>query len=56
MYNPTTEDQYFKLKTNKTNKKCIPDKKQKRPYCKKVHIEATNNALETEEQNNNRNK
>ena len=34
MYNPITEDQYFKPKTNK---KYIPDKKRKQPYRKNVH-------------------
>ena len=50
MYNPSTEDQLFKPKTNK---KWRPDKNH---HTVETYIEATKNALETEEQNNNKNK
>ena len=50
MYNPSTEDQLFKPKTNK---KWRPDKNH---HTVETYIEATKNALETEEQNNNNNK
>ena len=50
MYNPTTEDQLFKPKTNK---KWSPDK---RHHTVETYTEATKNALETEEQNNSKNK
>ena len=50
MYNPTTEDQLFKPKTNK---KWRPDKNH---HTIETYIEATKNALETEEQNNSKNK
>ena len=50
MYNPTTEDQLFKPKSNK---KCRPDKNHNTV---EMYIEATKNALEPEEQNSNRNK
>ena len=50
MYNPTTEDQLFKPKSNK---KCRPDKNH---HTVEMYIEATKNALEPEEQNSNRNK
>ena len=47
MYNPTKADQ------PKTNKKWRPDKNH---HTVETYIEATKNALETEEQNNNKNK
>ena len=47
MYNPTKGDQ------PKTNKKWRPDKNH---HTIETYIEATKNALETEEQNNNKNK
>ena len=50
MYKPSTEDQLFKPKTNK---KWRPDKNH---HTVETYIEATKNALETEEQNNNKNK
>ena len=50
MYSPTTEDQLFKPKTNK---KWRSDKNH---HTVETQIEATKNALETEEQNNNKNK
>ena len=50
MYNPTTEDQLFKPKTNKKQR---PDKNH---HNVEKYIEATKNTLETEEQNNNRSK
>ena len=50
MYNPITEDQLFK---SKTNKKWKPDKNH---HTVETYIEATKNALETEEQNNSKNK
>ena len=50
MYNPTTEDQLFKLKTNK---KWTPDKNY---YFTETYVEASKNALETEEQNKNKSK
>ena len=50
MYNPTTEDQLFKPKSNK---KCRPDKNH---HTVEMYIEATKNALEPEEQKSNRNK
>ena len=49
MYNPT-EDQFFKPKTDK---KWRPDKNH---HTVETYIEAIENALETEEQNNNKNK
>ena len=50
MYNPTTEDQLFKPKTNK---KWRLDKNHQ---IVETYIEATKNVLETEEKNNNKNK
>ena len=50
MYNPIREDQLFKPKTNK---KWRPDKNH---HTVETYTEATKNALETEEQNNNDNK
>ena len=50
MYNITAEDQLFKLKTNK---KWRPDKNH---LTVETYVEATKNALETEEQNSNKNK
>ena len=50
MYNPTTEDQLFKPKTNK---KWRLDKNHQ---IVETYIEATKNILETEEKNNNKNK
>ena len=50
MYNPTTEDQLFKPKTNK---KWRPDENH---HTVETYIEATKNALETEKQNNSKNK
>ena len=50
MYNPTTEDQFFQPKTNKEWR---PDKNH---HTIKPYIEATKNAVETEEQNANKNK
>ena len=50
MYNPITEDQLLKPKTNK---KWRPDKNH---HIVETYIEATKNALETEEQNNSKNK
>ena len=50
MYNPSAEDQLFKPKANK---KWRPDKND---HTVETYIEATKNALETEEQNNNKNK
>ena len=50
MYNPTTEDQLFKPKTNKKQR---PDKNH---HNVEKYIEATKNTPETEEQNNNRSK
>ena len=50
IYNSSTEDQIFKPKTNK---KWRPDKNH---HTVGTYIEATKNALETEEQNNNNNK
>ena len=49
MYNPTTEDQFFQPKTNKEWK---PDKNY---HTMKPYIEATKNALETKEQDTNKN-
>ena len=46
MYNTTTEDQLFKPKTNKKQR---PDKNH---HTVETYIEATKNALETEEQKN----
>ena len=50
VYNATTEDQLFKLKTNK---KWRPDKNL---HTVETYIEATKNAQETQEQNKNKNK
>ena len=50
MYNPTTEYKFFKIKTKKKQR---PDKNH---HTTETYIEATKNALETEEQNNNKNK
>ena len=50
MYNPSSEDQLFKPKTNK---KWKPDKNH---HTVETYTEATKDALETEEQNNNKNK
>ena len=50
MYNPSREEQLFKPKTNK---KWRPDKNH---HIVETQSEATKNALETEEQNNNDNK
>ena len=50
MDNSTTEEQLFKPKTNK---KWRPDKNH---HTVETYIEATKNALETEEQNNSKNK
>ena len=50
MYNPSTEDQLFKPKTNK---KWRPDKNH---HTVETYIEATKNAQETQEQNKNKNK
>ena len=50
MYNPTTEGQLFKPKTNK---KWRPDKNH---HTVETYMEATKNTLETEEQNNSKNK
>ena len=50
VYNATTEDQLFKLKTNK---KWRPDKNH---HTVETYIEATKNAQETQEQNKNKNK
>ena len=50
MYNPSTEYQLFKPKTDKKRR---PDKNH---HTVETYIEATKNALETEEQNNNKNK
>ena len=50
MYNPSTEDQLFKPRTNK---KWRPDKNH---HNVETYIEASKNALETEEQHNNKNK
>ena len=50
MYNPTTEDQLFKPKTKK---KWRPDKNH---HTVETYMEATKNALETEEPNNSKNK
>ena len=50
VYNTSTENQLFKPKTNK---KWRPHKNH---HTIEMYIEATKNALETEEQNNNNNK
>ena len=50
MYNPSTEDQLLKPKSNKQWR---PDKNHQ---IVETYIEAIKNALETEEQNNNNNK
>ena len=47
MYNPSRENQLFK---QKSNKQWRPDKNH---YTLETYIEATKNALETEEQKNN---
>ena len=50
MYNPTTDNQLFKTKTDK---KWRPDKNH---HTVEAYVEATKNALETEKQNNSKNK
>ena len=50
VYNPTTENQHFKPKTNGTRR---PGKN---PLTIEAYLKATNHALQTEEKNNNEKK